>query len=383
MKGLMIALVLLSVAGTALTWYPIPSETYWPIGAVARELWPWLLAGNLLGVVVASRRSRVALTVFLVGAAVATWPLVALDSMKRDFARQWRQQGFAPAALAAPGIREVLGNAFGGYDVVTMPPEVLALRTHFYRPATRSREPRPILITIHGGSWQNNSASSNDELSHHFAGEGWAVFSVEYRLAPTHRYPAQIEDVRAAIEWIYDHAGELGADGSRIALSGRSAGGHLAMLAGYTSERVPIRAVVSFYAPADLAATYYQPPRPDPERVQEKIAALLGGAPHEVPDAYRDASPASYVRSTVPPTLLIQGRRDNIVEPRLPREFHEQLLESGARALLLELPWSDHSFDIVNFGPGSTVAFGYMESFLRAAVGEPSGSPVLAAAPTP
>jgi acetyl esterase/lipase len=372
MRTVLALLAIVSLAGALLPWYPFASESLWPLGAVARELWPWLLAVNALGLLLASRRWRPLLVVFVAGLGAATWPLMQIASVKSDFAHQWHDQGFTAAALDEPDLGDVVGNALGGSGGGEITPEALPLGIQLYRLHDRA-PPRAILVNIHGGSWQHGSARSDGSFASYFANRGWAVFSVEYRHAPEFTHPAQIEDVRAALEWIYEHAAEYGADPSRIALAGRSAGGQLAMLAGYTSERIPIRAVVEYYGPADLNEVYRDPPDPDPIGVRDKLTAFLGGTPAEVPQAYREASPANYVHAAVPPTLHIQGTRDNIVQAWLTRDFHRRLLRSGARSLLLELPWSDHSFDFVKFGPGNALALRYSEAFLIATVaGDPS-----------
>lgn len=358
---------MVSLAGAILPWYPFASENLWPLRTIARELWPWLLAVNALGLLLASRRWRPLLLVFVAGLGAATWPLVQIASVKDDFAHQWHEQGFAAAALDEPGLREVLTNALGGPEGDEIAPEALPLGIQLYRLHDHAA-PRPILVNIHGGSWQHGNARENGSFSSHFANRGWAVFSIEYRHAPEYKHPAQIHDVRNALDWIYQHALEYNADPERIALAGRSAGGHLAMLAAYTSEQIPIRAVIEYYGPADLNEVYRDPPDPDPIGVRDKLTEFLGGTPTEIPQTYREASPANYVHAALPPTLHIQGARDNIVQAWLTRDFHRRLLRSGARSLLLELPWSDHSFDLVTYGPGNALALRYGEAFLAATV---------------
>jgi acetyl esterase/lipase len=366
-RTILVALLIFACAGALLPWYPFSSELLWPVGMVARELWPWLLVANSLGVVLASRRWRPLQLVFLGGATAALWPLVQIHLVKRDFARDWAEQGFAGEELREAELGALLKNAFGGYDGTLVEPEKLEMGILYYRPrAPDGGGARPILIAIHGGSWQHGGARENADFTSRFANAGWAVFSLEYRLAPQFVHPAQIEDVRTSIGWIYDHARELGADPERIALAGRSAGGHLAMLAAYSNDAVPIRAVVNYYGPADLAEIWRERLLPDPLNRNEKVEVLLGGPPDQRPDTYRDASPSSYLRPGLPPTLHVHGAHDHIVGVALARQFHERLLASGSRSLFLELPWSDHSFDFVYFGPANTLSLAYVDSFLDA-----------------
>ena len=366
-KTLIVLLGIVSIAGSSLPFYPFASEALWPVRMVARELWPFLLAVNALGLLLTLRRGRRRLVapLFAVGLLGALWPFLQVGGVTRRFAQQWTEQGYVPAALPDVGIAAVFANAYGGYAAFDVPPEVLPMNIHLFRAgAPAGQSARPILVHIHGGSWQHGSARAEARFASYFANRGWAVFSLEYRLAPQWRYPAQIDDVRAELAWIREHAAEYGADAERIALSGQSAGGHLAMLAAYAPDAVPVRAVVSLYGPADLAAAYRDPPEPDPLDVRRKLETFLGGTPAELPNVYRDAAPIHLLRSGLPPTLLIHGSADHITLPSLARELHRRLLAVGNHALLLELPWSDHSFDFVYFGPGSALALAYMESFL-------------------
>lgn len=89
--------------------------------------------------------------------------------------------------------------------------------------------PAPVLVYLHGGGWTMGSAAAFDATCRRLAVvSGWAVLALDYRLAPEHPYPAAVEDVDAVLAWLRPHGGELGVDGSRIAVGGDSAGGHLA-----------------------------------------------------------------------------------------------------------------------------------------------------------
>ncbi len=364
MKALLALLAIASIAGTIGQWYPFASERLWAIGAVTLELWPWLLVLNAIGIALARGRRRVVLPVFALGAVLNVWPALLVLGVASDFGRQWRAQSLDPAAAPAIGLGEVLAGALGARRTAAIAPEKLPLGTLYYGP-TAGAAPHPIVVDIHGGSWQHESAGTDGGFCSDLAAHGWAVFSLEYRLVPAARFPAQLDDVRAGIAWIRAHASEYGADASRLALVGRSAGGELALLAAYTSD-APIAAVAAYYAPADLAALYAAPPRPDPLDVRAKLAAFLGGAPSDAPEVYREASPSSHVRAGLPPTLLLQGTRDDVVPTKLTRAFRDRLAASGNRVLLLELPWSQHSFDFVPYGPAGTLARAAVVSFLTA-----------------
>jgi acetyl esterase/lipase len=242
-------------------------------------------------------------------------------------------------------------------------PERLPLGILYYRAAAIG--PRPALIDIHGGAWQHGSPADNGRFHRYMAGRGFTVFSIDYRLAPAVKFPAQLEDVRAAIRFVLERASLYRIDPARITLCGRSAGGELALLAAYEKGGVPIHSVISFYGPSDLTRGYNEPPSPDPLHVRGILETYLGGVPAMIPEVYRAASPAAYVRAMLPPTLLIQGKRDHIVKPQFARDLYRALIASGNRATLLELPWSEHAFDAVFSGPGNQAALAHIERFLR------------------
>ena len=191
------------------------------------------------------------------------------------------------------------------------------------------------------------------------------MVAVDYRHAPEWKWPAAAEDVRSALEWVVAHAAELGGDARRIALIGRSSGAHLALLAAYDRPLPAVRAIIDMYGPVDLAEGWKHPPQPDPLNVRGILETFLGGTPATVPHLYKEASPITYVRATLPPTLLIYGGRDHIVEARFGRQLDRALKTSGAISVLLEIPWSEHAFDAVPTGLGGQLATHYTERFLK------------------
>jgi acetyl esterase/lipase len=106
------------------------------------------------------------------------------------------------------------------------------------------------------------------------------------------------------------------------------------------------------------------------------LETYLGGTPDQLPDAYRAASPITYVSAQVPPTLLLYGSRDHIVEARFGRVLHDRLREVGVTSFLVELPWSEHAFDIIPSGLGGQVSLYYIERYLAGILHPRSSSPV-------
>jgi acetyl esterase/lipase len=360
----LLLLLVVSAVGTYLRWIEIADEGGWIVGMVAKELWPWLIVANLLGAALARWLSRWALPILIAGFAYSAYPLLLIVSIDADMARQWTMQ-WPGSDPPSPSIAGLLRRAFADVSRSEIPVRELTPRIALYLKAGVSGVPRPVLVNIHGGGWQQGSQFEDRMFSSALASRGYAVFSITYRRAPEHRHPAQIEDVREALVWIRENGRRFGADTDRLALAGHSVGSHLAMLAGWADPVVPIRSIVAFHGPSDLAAMYADPPSPDPLDVRAHFEDFIGGAPSEAADRYRDASPIVYIRRGLPPTLQLEGRRDTVVKPQFVRETHRRLLEAGSKALLLEIPWSGHSFEMVYFGPGSQLAMLYVDAFLR------------------
>ncbi len=222
----------------------------------------------------------------------------------------------------------------------------------------------PAVVVIYGGAWQRGSPAANPEFNQYMASRGYTVFAIDYRHAPQHRFPTQLEDVRAALNFIRTHAVEYEADSEQMVLLGRSSGAHLAMLAAYQPDAPLIRAVVSYYGPVNLTEGYNNPPRPDPINTRKVLEAFLGGSPQELPNQYQIASPINYVTRPLPPTLLVYGSRDHLVQAKYGRQMYQALQTSGNTAVFLEIPWAEHAFDQVFNGVSNQLALYYTERFI-------------------
>jgi len=377
---------------------PAPTLALLRLGVATPELSPWLLGLNAIAcllAVVGMRRSwlrRLALVLSLVGLGLSTLPLLQLpttvqqtnaelranlgpsyEQVSQQLDRQAAQsQNAQSQSIKGPRSQPfVLRQVFTGippspvrYDpnINFAKPDGVQLRMDIYRPPQVGRY--PALVMIYGGAWQAGTPSANADFSRYMAARGYTVFAIDYRHAPRYRFPAQLEDVQTALGFVREHATEYEADGDRIALVGRSAGGHLAMLAAYQPDAPPIRAVVSYYGPFNLTAGYADPPQPDPINVRAVLRAFLGGPPAELPALYRTASPATYVTRPLPPTLLVHGGRDHLVEVKFAQAMYQRLRAANSPAVLLEIPWAEHSFDQVFQGLGSQLSLYYVERFL-------------------
>lgn len=218
---------------------------------------------------------------------------------------------------------------------------------------------RPILIQIHGGSWvMGDKREQGWPLMLHMAANGWACFNVNYRLSPRATFPDHLIDVKYAIGWIREHAHELGADASFVAVTGGSAGGHLtSMLAltqndpeyqpGFEDADTSVQAAVPLYGIYDFM-----------NRLGTKRpSSWLRRVEHHVfkasrklhPEKFRQGSPIDRIHEDAPPFLIIHGSRDTHAPVEEARHFAELLgKRSRAPAIFVELPGAQHVFDLFN-----------------------------------
>ena len=354
-----------------------------PFAIGAPELSIWFLLASLgvcaLSFTSTAASARAALTLGAAAVLVFAYPIVrapftlaAFDhAMEDGLGREYANR--IPPATAA-SLREhalspadfVLGitraDVLVRRGVEFAKPAGVPLTLDVYRPP--SAGPHPVVIQLYGGAWQRGSPEDNASFATWLASKGYLVVAANYRHAPEAAWPAQIEDVRSALDWIRSHASEYEADTERIALLGRSAGAQLALVAAYQANAPSVRAVVSYYGPTDLVEGWRQPPRPDPLDVRAILETYLRGTPDSAPDRYREASPVTYVSARVPPTLLMYGSRDHIVEARFGRALHERLRQAGATSVLLEFPWAEHAFDALPNGLSGQISLYYTERFL-------------------
>ncbi|BAY35957.1 esterase/lipase/thioesterase [Nostoc sp. NIES-2111] len=387
--------ILLSAIGLFLSiWVITPAPFYFllPLAVGAPEVCHWLLLLNTTAFIVllfnlqGSWLQYVGLGISVVGIILSLLPFVqipvAQQQMQLTMEKQLGQSysrtilqeeyfGRWATPRRSPSHPFSLIDAFKGIHIGEIrytpniqfaAPDGIPLHLNIYRPPQAGKYPG--IVVIHGGGWQSGSPETNADFSRYMAARGYTVFAITYRYAPAYKFPAQLDDVRSALTFIQQHAAEYEIDINRIALLGRSAGGQLAMLAGYQQNPLSVRAVISYYGPSNLAKGYREPPTPDPLNVRSVLEAFLGGTPDQVPEQYTNASPINYVNRPVPPTLLIHGSRDHITSIRFPRMLLQSLQTAGNQAILLEIPWAEHAFDYIFNGPSNQLALYHTERFL-------------------
>ena len=256
-------------------------------------------------------------------------PLARVGDVARTLPSELtRAFGASPTLADAQPFRWSRLLAFGDPEV---PCETLtyvtrdggALRLDFYG-GREARTPRPLVLVIHGGSWRSGDRHQLPSMAKRMAHAGYAVAAMDYRLAPTHPFPAAYDDVRAAVDYLREHAAELGIDAERVVLYGRSAGGHLALLAAYRWQAPFVRGVVALYPPTDLEYSWHHPSEPTRAgHATGPCGEFLGGGPDESSRAARALrrrlALCLAASADSPPTLLIHGGRDELVRPRAQR----------------------------------------------------------------
>ncbi len=223
-------------------------------------------------------------------------------------------------------------------DVVFAAPGGHKLRMDLYVPKTA--KPAPVVLWFFGGGWRFGSKGYHVNVRD-LTSVGIAVASIQYRLSNTAVYPAQLEDCRAAAEWLRVNGARYGIDAKRMGASGESSGGHLAAMLAATEGKSRIRAVCALYPPTDLnelGALYAKPGK------QSLIDKFLGGTIEQKADLAADASPLNYVSRSLPPFLIIHGERDRVVPMEQSERLFLALAEAGVETQFLVIPDKGHWF---------------------------------------
>ena len=385
-----ILILILSFISLFLTYWliiPAPNLFLLIFAVVAPEISPWIFLLNFITFLLSllliypPRLKQIICILSLICLLICSWQLTTIAptqaqmnrAINKALGKDYQQK--IPVDVKAKMRKHpfILTDIFRGIslnktrhltNINFATPAGVPLNMEVYQPAKVGKY--PAIVFMYGGSWQSGNPSVKPEFNKYMAARGYTVFAIDYRHAPKYKFPAQLDDVNSALNFIRSHADEYEADTDKMVLFGRSAGAHLAMLAAYQDEP-GIRAVVNYYGPVNLTQGYNEPPVPDPINVRAVLKAFLGGSPQQLPMLYRTASPINYIADNLPPTLLIYGSRDHVVEARFGRQIYEKLRDKN-KAILLEIPWAEHSFDSIFNGVSNQLALYYTERFIAWAV---------------
>lgn len=205
------------------------------------------------------------------------------------------------------------------------------------------RELTPCVVAIHGGGWRSGSREGMLPHCLRYLEKGAVVVNVEYRLSTVAPAPAAVQDVLKAVRWVSENANEIGCNADKIVVTGPSAGGHLALMAGLLTEDArlgpvtKVAAVINLYGPTDLMELLTGPgARPS---VQEWIPQQPGRL-----ELARKLSPVSYIRAGVPPVLTVHGTADPVVPYEQGTRLTRLLRDAGADAELIPVVNGKHGF---------------------------------------
>lgn len=229
-----------------------------------------------------------------------------------------------------------------------------------YLPANRNTSSTKVMIMIHGGGWNTGDKSDFDQYVDSLKKRepDYAIFNINYRLAnPPDIFPAQEQDVKAAVEFIYNKRTEYGIS-DKFVLLGASAGAHLALLQGYKyATPVKPKAIIDFFGPTDLVGMYNNPPNP---LVQPLLNAVLGATPVTNNTIYTQSSPINFVSTQSPPTLILHGGTDFVVSPSQSGSLDTKLSASGVIHQYIFYPNEGHGW----VGANLVDSFNKIEAFL-------------------
>ncbi len=411
-----ISLITSAAALLASVWivFPAPAYNVWLFSVAASEWSLALVALAVFGIMCGllervfgggKRLWLVSSCVGIVAVLFALYPLFSSMFVAREHGVSLSLRQYITGSSGDADDRHAPSERLVGFKTYTFASvDGVALRLDAYLPPDDVERNGAGVIVVHGGSWSAGERSDFPQWNRWLAREGFAVFDIDYRLAPQPNWQTATGDVKCAVRWVKRHAAEFHISPDRLALMGRSAGGHLALLAAYTSgdtrlpasyplmedvedthaptEAMPalpslntsttdesVRAVVSFYGPTDLPWAYDHPAN---QRVLDgpgAIRRLLGGSPDSAPEMrelYGFASPVAHVNAHAPPTLLIHGGHDQLVLSDNMEMLCAKLKEARVTSRRIYLPYAQHGFDYNFNGWGAQIVRPVMLDFLRA-----------------
>ena len=228
-----------------------------------------------------------------------------------------------------------------------------------YLPKNRNAGAKsPAVLLIHGGGWKEGDKRQAREIEFGMtlAKNGFVAASINYALRSDGKFPLNLQDCKNGVRYLRAHADELGIDPDRISVMGSSAGGHLALLVAYTADQSnlapsqpypgvsdKVSSVVDFYGISNLATRKETDPSGKPLKIEpldSTTQSIFGSTPQD----WKKASPITYVKRDVPPTLILHGKKDTTVDSDQSQELADALKKVGATYEIIWLPNAPHSF---------------------------------------
>ena len=289
--------------------------------------------------------------------AFAEEPVIHVDASTEGMSRKVASQTIS-VPVKTPVIQQISDVVYEqvpmrGYPNVAMKMDILQ---------PKSQEKLPAIVYVTGGGFINANKDNGIQLRMHLAEAGYVVASIQYRVAPTAKFPQPLEDVKSAIRYLKAHADSYGIDPERVGIVGGSAGGYLTAMAGTTSGTTTfdkgenlsvtsdVKAAVDLYGLSDL--TRIGDDYSDAVKEAHKSAgatealwvngsAVFGGKDGGIQadaKAAKAANPITYISKTSAPMLLMHGTKDFVVSPSQTDLLFQALQEKGipSRRYLVE-----------------------------------------------
>ena len=243
-----------------------------------------------------------------------------------------------------------------------------AQKMDVHLPAGRTVTATKVMVMIHGGSWTTGDKidlnAFVDTMKKRLP--GYAIFNINYRLSAgtANVFPTQENDVKAALQFIFSKSAEY-LISDKYVLIGASAGAHLAMLQGF-KYTVPVKpkAIVSFFGPGDLTDMYNNPVG-GITFLSAVLAQAIGATPTGNPTIYTSSSPVTFIAAGAPPTILLHGGADPLVNPSQSVAVKNKLTSAGVINQYILYPGKGHGdWDNATYGN----AFSNIQVFLEANV---------------
>lgn len=252
-----------------------------------------------------------------------------------------------------------------------------ALQLDLYLPKNKIQQKVPAIIFIHGGGWRSGYRTNFTPFAIAMAERGYAAATISYRLSPEAQYPAAIQDAKAAIYWLRQHAKKYHINPNKIAIAGGSAGGQIASLTGVTdgvkkfdpafkpfvlkksSSRV--QAIINIDGLSDFTsedALFYED---DPKKNPSAAGAWFGGRYHEKTDLWTEASPIVYVNHNTPPILFLISNQERFSLGH--KDMIEKMKPFNIPYQVTKIPGTPHSFWL--FDPWLKPSADAVEKFLN------------------
>ncbi|HDZ9241075.1 TPA: alpha/beta hydrolase [Vibrio cholerae] len=240
------------------------------------------------------------------------------------------------------------------------------LKLDLYKPKAERTQPYPLLIWVHGGAWKRGSKddipTKNPLLLSSVLQQGYALAAVDYRLSGEATFPAPVQDINDAVNFLHDNSLQFHIKADKVVMMGRSAGGHLAGLMGttnthgnltfYAKPKYQVKAVVSFFGPTDLLALANKGGKETSK--QSSVSRFLGDTPSAIPHIAKQASSTSYVNERTPPFIQLHGTVDKQVPLEQSQLLKAKLDEYGINNQLWieqNVGHSDPIFDSEKYVP--------------------------------